>query len=67
MTYDGVLHSADEISFTEFSIKIKKRQDFKKFWTYNKCTLYNYEMYLKITDINKDKAQVILFKRLFLT
>ena len=24
-------------------------------------------MYVKITDINKDKAQVILFKRLFLT
>ena len=48
-----------QIFFTLFSIKLKRNKDLKKFWTYNKYTLYKYEMYVKITDINKDKAQVV--------
>ena len=47
--------------------KVKRNKVFKKFWTYNKYTLYKYERCVKTTDIIKDKAQVILFKRLFLT
>ena len=33
------------------------------FCTYDKYTLHKYEMHVKITYIYKDKAQVILFKK----
>ena len=47
------------IVFTVSSIKLKRNNDFKKFWTNNKYILYTYEMYVKIADINKDKAQAV--------
>ena len=48
---------------TVFILKLKKKYDFNKFSTYDKYTLYKYEMHVKITYIYKDKAQVILFKK----
>ena len=53
--FDVIVH----IFFRLFSIKLKRNKGFKRFWTNNKYTLYKYEMYVKITDINKDKAQVV--------
>ena len=48
---------------TVFILKFKKKLGLKKVLEYDKYTLYKYEMHVKITYIYKDKAQVILFKK----